>query len=140
MSVNLGVDFNVGDAVVYPSHGVGEITQIESQTIADTTIKLLVIYFVKEKLTLRIPKNKASKAGLRQLSNAEQFKEAIDILREPPCISRVIWSKKSQELETKINSGSIILLAEVLRDLYRSEDCEKERLLYVLSTVRRPPS
>lgn len=141
MGENSVEKFKVGDAVVYPSHGVGEIVQIEAQTIANITIELLVIFFSKEKMTLRIPKNKAQKAGLRQLSNVEQFKKALDILKEPPYINKMIWSKKSQELETKINSGSIILLAEVLRDLYRNEESSKERpyserVLYQLALER----
>lgn len=133
--------FKVGDSVVYATHGVGKITEIEEQVIAGIKMELFVIYFPADKMTLRIPRNKALKAGLRQLTSTEHFEKAIAILKEPAQVNKMMWSKKSQELETKINSGSIVLLAEVLRDLYRDEEAEKdrpysERVLYSLALER----
>lgn len=110
--------FKVGDSVVYPSHGVGKITNIEVQIITGIEMKLYVIMFDKDKMVLRVPVNRAEKAGLRQLSNSSEFKKAIATLRSKAKISKGMWSKRAQEYEGKINSGSVVSIAEVLRDLY----------------------
>lgn len=110
--------FKIGDSVVYPSHGVGEITDVEVQVIAGIEMKLYVIMFDKDKMVLRVPVNRAEKAGLRQLSNSSEFKKAIITLKGKARISKGMWSKRAQEYEGKINSGSVISIAEVLRDLH----------------------
>jgi len=127
-------DFTVGDTVVYPSHGVGKITGEEVQNIAGHELKLYVISFAKDKMILRVPKNRAEKAGLRQLSTSDEFKTAITTLKGKAKVARGMWSKRAQEYETKINSGDVIAISEVLRDLHRNVDdpnrSYSERMIY----------
>ena len=126
--------YQVGDHVVYPTHGVGIITGEETQEIAGVTLKLLVIEFEKQKMTLRVPLNRAEAAGLRNISNAAQLEKAFDTLKGRARTSRGMWSRRAQEYETKINSGSLISVAEVVRDLYKnvdqSERSYSERMIY----------
>jgi CarD family transcriptional regulator len=127
-------DFNVGDTVVYPSHGVGQVISEEAQVIAGVEMKLLVISFDKDKMILRVPKSRAAKAGLRHLTSKEDFKKALVILKGKAKIAKGMWSKRAQEYEAKINSGNVVSIAEVLRDLYRNvEDPNRsysERVIY----------
>lgn len=126
--------FKVGDTVVYPSHGVGKITGEEVQVIAGHEMRLYVISFDKDKMILRVPKNRADKAGLRQLSTSAEFKKAIATLKGKAKVARGMWSKRAQEYETKINSGSVVAISEVLRDLHRNVDdpnrSYSERMIY----------
>jgi CarD family transcriptional regulator len=110
--------FKIGDSVVYPSHGVGKITNIEVQVITGFEMKLYVILFDKDKMVLRVPVSRAEKVGLRQLSNSSEFKKAITTLKGKARLSKGMWSKRAQEYEAKINSGSVTSIAEVLRDLH----------------------
>lgn len=114
--------FKIGDTVVYPSHGVGRITGEESQIIAGIEMKLYVISFDKDKMILRVPKNRAEKAGLRHLSSTKEFKQALEALQGKAKAAKGMWSKRAQEYELKINSGNIIAIAEVLRDLHPNVD------------------
>lgn len=127
-------EFNVGDYVVYPTHGVGRITGEETQTIGDLELKLFVIGFDKEKMTLRVPVRRAQAAGLRHVSNDGQIKKAISTLKGKAKISRGMWSRRAQEYEAKINSGNILSIAEVVRDLHKnvdqSERSYSERMIY----------
>lgn len=132
--------FNVGDNVVYPSHGVGEITAEEVQTVAGTEVSVYVISFSKDKMLLRIPKSRAVKAGLRHLSSSSDITKVVAVLQSKAKISKGMWSKRAQEYECKINSGNIIAIAEVLRDLYRNvDDPERsysEKIIYDLAIDR----
>ena len=127
-------DFKVGDTVVYPSHGVGQIIAEEIQTIAGSDIMLYVISFIKDKMTLRVPKSRAIKTGLRHLTSSTDFEKAIEILKQKAKVAKGMWSKRAQEYEQKINSGNITLIAEVLRDLHRNvsdnDRSYSERLIY----------
>jgi len=128
-------EFKVGDTVVYASHGVGKITGIETQEIAGFEMCMYVVYFEKDKMVLRVPVNRAEKAGLRKLSSSSELNKAIDALKGKSKISKnIMWSKRAQEYEGKINSGDVILIAEVLRDLHRNvEDPSRsysERMIY----------
>jgi CarD family transcriptional regulator len=129
-----GKSFTIGDAVVYPSHGVGEITSEETQVIAGEEMSLYVIKFSKDKMILRVPKSRAIKAGLRHLSSNDSFSQVLEVLQSRPRIARGMWSKRAQEYEGKINSGDIISIAEVLRDLHKNvDDPERsysERMIY----------
>ncbi len=128
------VEFKVGDYVVYPTHGVGRITGEETQEIGEIEIKLFVIGFDKEKMTLRVPMHRAKTAGLRHVSDNDQIKKAITTLKGKAKISRGMWSRRAQEYEAKINSGNIISIAEVVRDLHKnvdqSERSYSERMIY----------
>jgi CarD family transcriptional regulator len=129
-----GKSFTIGDAVVYPSHGVGEITSEETQVIAGEEMSLYVIKFSKDKMILRVPKSRAIKAGLRHLSSDDSFSQVLEVLQSRPRIARGMWSKRAQEYEGKINSGDIVSIAEVLRDLHKNvDDPERsysERMIY----------
>ena len=113
--------FGVDDFVVYPTHGVGQITGIEEQEIVGMQLKLFVVNFEKEKMTLRVPVNKADASGMRALASPDKMKSAMTILKGRARIKRTMWSRRAQEYEAKINSGDPILIAEVIRDLHRGE-------------------
>jgi CarD family transcriptional regulator len=120
--------------VVYPTHGVGRIVAIEEQEIAGCKLELFVINFEKDKMTLRVPTSKSQSAGMRKLSDDAVMTRALDTLRGRARVKRTMWSRRAQEYEAKINSGDLITIAEVVRDLYRSdsqpEQSYSERQLY----------
>lgn len=116
------LDFAVGDYVVYPKHGVGRITEIEAQDVMGTTLELYVVNFEKERMTLRVPLNKADTVGMRKLSTKVTIQEAFTTLKGKARIKRTMWSRRAQEYEAKINSGDIVSIAEVVRDLHRNAD------------------
>jgi CarD family transcriptional regulator len=126
--------FKANDFVVYPSHGVGQIVAIEEQEVAGFTLELFVINFAKDKMTLRVPTSKVIGVGMRKLSDPDSAKKSLDILTGRPRVKRTMWSRRAQEYEAKINSGDIDSIAEVVRDLYRSEaqpeQSYSERQLY----------
>lgn len=113
--------FGVNDFVVYPTHGVGRITGIEKQEVAGTELRLFVILFDKEKMTLRVPVGKAKTTGMRPLSSPDKMKSALTTLKGRARVKRTMWSRRAQEYEAKINSGDPISIAEVVRDLHRGE-------------------
>lgn len=114
--------FKPGDHVVYPAHGVGMVTAIETREVAGMELEMLVIEFEKEKMTLRIPLGKVDSAGLRGLAPKKDMQEALKTLKGKVRIKRTMWSRRAQEYEAKINSGSLVQVAEVVRDLYRNAD------------------
>jgi len=126
--------FGVGSYVVYPTHGVGRITDLESQEIAGHQLKLYVIAFEKDKMVLRVPLSRAKATGLRSLSSKTELEGAVQTLKQKAKIAKGMWSKRAQEYESKINSGNITFLAEVVRDLHRNVDHPErsysERVIY----------
>lgn len=116
------VSFSEGEYVVYPTHGVGQVTGIETQEIAGQKLKLFVIEFDKERMKLRVPVQKAENAGLRRLSTRKVMDVALKTLKGRSRAKRTMWSRRAQEYEAKINSGDPVSIAEVVRDLYRSAD------------------
>jgi len=114
--------FSISDYVVYPKHGVGKIVEIESQEISGMMLELYVVRFEKERMTLRVPINKAEVSGMRRLSSDATLKEAFTTLKGKARIKRTMWSRRAQEYEAKINSGDLVSIAEVVRDLHRSAD------------------
>ena len=126
--------FKVHEFVVYPAHGVGQIQSIEEQEIAGLKLELFVINFIKDKMTLRVPTSKIANVGMRKLSDPALVKKALETLKGRARIKRTMWSRRAQEYEAKINSGDIVAIAEVVRDLYRSESQPEqsysERQLY----------
>ena len=113
--------FKIGELIVYPAHGVGQIMSIDEQEIAGAELELFVINFPKHKMTLRIPTDKIVSVGMRKLSEGPRVKRALEALKGRARSSRTMWSRRVQEYEAKINSGDIVSIAEVVRDLYRSE-------------------
>jgi CarD family transcriptional regulator len=126
--------FRTNEFVVYPAHGVGQILAIEDQEIAGAKLELFVINFMKDKMTLRVPTAKVANVGMRKLSEPALVRKALDTLKGRARIKRTMWSRRAQEYEAKINSGDIVAIAEVVRDLYRSESQPEqsysERQLY----------
>jgi len=126
--------FKLNEFVVYPAHGVGQIVAIEEQEVAGFKLELFVISFSKDKLTLRVPTSKVSGVGMRKISDPDTAKRSLEILTGRARVKRTMWSRRAQEYETKINSGDINAIAEVVRDLYRSEaqpeQSYSERQLY----------
>ena len=114
--------FDVGDYVVYPKHGVGRVIELQSEEIAGMQLDLYVLRFEKERMTLRVPVNKVESIGMRKLSSDKTLKEAMETLKGKPKVKRTMWSRRAQEYEAKINSGEIVLIAEVTRDLFRPDD------------------
>ena len=126
--------------VVYPSHGIGQILEIEKKEIAGQMLTMYVIEFEKEKMTLRVPIEKTKEIGVRKVSTKNQLKDIFEILTGKAKIRRTMWSRRAQEYEAKINSGDIKLLTEVVRDLFRSdsqpEQSYSERQLYEAARER----
>jgi CarD family transcriptional regulator len=126
--------FKTNEFIVYPAHGVGQITAIEEQEVAGVKLELFVINFVKDKMTLRVPTAKVVAVGMRKLAEGGVVKRALDTLKGRARVKRTMWSRRAQEYEAKINSGDIVAIAEVVRDLFRSEtqpeQSYSERQLY----------
>ena len=133
-------DFRPDDFVVYPAHGVGKIISVEEQEVGGFKLELFVISFEKDKMTLRVPTNKATEAGLRALSSADTVAHAMKTLRGKAKVKKAMWSRRAQEYEQKINSGDLIAIAEVVRDLHRADDQREqsysERQLYEAALER----
>ena len=129
-----GHEFSVGDHVVYPAHGVGQVQGIETQEVAGMKLEVYVITFDHEKMTLRVPTAKAKTAGLRSLAETGVVAKALTTLKGRARVKRTMWSRRAQEYEAKINSGDLISIAEVVRDLHRAENQPEqsysERQLY----------
>src|SRR3954447_8555139 len=133
MSKN-GHDFSVGDHVVYPAHGVGQVQGIETQEVAGLKLEVYVITFDHEKMTLRVPTAKARASGLHALAETGVVSKALTTLKGRARVKRTMWSRRAQEYEAKINSGDLVSIAEVVRDLHRAENQPEqsysERQLY----------
>ncbi len=131
--MSLETSFKVGDRVVYPAHGMGEIIAEEQQKIGGIEIGVFVISFAKEKMTLRVPVKRANAVGLRKISSSKIIDQVFKVLQGKQQINKAMWSRRAQEYEEKITSGDICLIAEVVRDLYKGEEAERsysERIIY----------
>lgn len=120
------IAFNSGDYVVYPAHGVGKVADISKQKIAGSELELIVVNFAKDKMTLRIPMTKAENVGLRKISEASTMNDALNVLKGKAKVKKIMWSRRAQEYENKINSGNPVAIAEVVRDLYRNENLAEQ--------------
>ena len=140
MSKSTRNDFRPNEFVVYPAHGVGQIVSIEEQEIAGITLELFVVSFEKDKMTLRVPTHKATEIGMRALSSPDVVGRAMTTLKGKAKVKRAMWSRRAQEYEQKINSGDLIAIAEVVRDLHRNDDQREqsysERQLYEAALER----
>jgi len=140
MSTAKKIEFRPNDYVVYPAHGVGQIVSIEEQEIAGLSMELFVISFEKDKMTLRVPTHKATDVGMRSLSSPDVVSKAMTTLKGKARVKRAMWSRRAQEYEQKINSGDLIAIAEVVRDLHRADDQREqsysERQLYEAALAR----
>ncbi|WP_108662276.1 CarD family transcriptional regulator [Acuticoccus kandeliae] len=126
--------FRPSEHVVYPAHGVGQVQAIEKTEFAGHELELIVVTFAKDKMTLRVPVAKAKTVGMRKLADAETMKKALDTVAGRARVKRTMWSRRAQEYEAKINSGDLVAISEVVRDLYRAESQPEqsysERQLY----------
>lgn len=133
-------EFRPNEFVVYPAHGVGKIVSIEEQEIAGLTLELFVISFEKDKMTLRVPTSRARQVGMRSLSTPDVVSKAMTTLKGKARVKRAMWSRRAQEYEQKINSGDLVSIAEVVRDLHRADDQREqsysERQLYEAALER----
>lgn len=134
MSKTKKTEFRPDDFVVYPAHGVGRIVSIEEQEVAGLRLEMFVISFEKDKMTLRVPTARATEIGMRSLASPDQIDRALETLKGKARVKRAMWSRRAQEYEQKINSGDLMSIAEVVRDLHRSDDQREqsysERQLY----------
>jgi CarD family transcriptional regulator len=132
--------FKIGELVVYPAHGVGKITNVEEQEIAGIKLELYIVDFEKEKLRLKVPTNRAEQKGMRHLADRTLIEQAMKVIRGRARIKRTMWSRRAQEYDAKINSGDMIAVSEVIRDLYRSdrqpEQSYSERQLFEQALAR----
>ncbi|MCD1634086.1 CarD family transcriptional regulator [Martelella sp. FLE1502] len=126
--------FKPGESIVYPAHGVGTISAIEEQEVAGMKLELFVIEFDKDKMRLKVPVAKAMSIGMRKLSETDFVERALKVVQGKARVKRTMWSRRAQEYDAKINSGDLISIAEVVRDLYRAENQPEqsysERQLY----------
>ena len=133
-------EFYAEDYIVYPTHGVGKIKSIETDNIAGQEMEMFVISFEKDKMTLRIPTNKASSIGLRSISSPDEIQKAMETLKGKARVKRAMWSRRAQEYDQKINSGDLISISEVVRDLHRNDEQREqsysERQLYEAALER----
>lgn len=134
------LDFVAGDFVVYPAHGVGQVEGVEVQTIAGMSITLYTICFEKDRMRLKLPVTKVKASGLRKLSSKDRLKDALSTLQGRSQVRRIMWSRRAQEYEAKINSGDPVSIAEVLRDLKKAgdqgEQSYSERQIYQAALAR----
>ena len=126
--------FKTGEFIVYPAHGVGQITSIDEQEVAGHKLELFVIDFQKDKMRLKVPVAKATSIGMRKLSEEDYVERALKVVQGRARVKRTMWSRRAQEYDAKINSGDLISISEVVRDLYRAENQPEqsysERQLY----------
>ena len=134
MNAKKNKEFKIGEVVVYPKHGVGEIMKIESMEVSSIKTKFYVVKMEQGKLTIRVPLDKQNEVGLRKISSKKIIDEVFNILKLKPKIRRIMWSRRAQEYDTKIFSGDPIKIAEVVRDLFRkntqSEQSYSERQMF----------
>jgi len=134
------VEFKIGETVVYPKHGVGEIIKMESMEIANIKTMFYVVKMEQSKLTIRVPIDKQEEVGLRKISTKKIIDEVLEILKLKPKIRRIMWSRRAQEYDTKIFSGDPVKIAEVVRDLFRkntqSEQSYSERQMFQVAIER----
>ncbi|MFN3936333.1 MAG: CarD family transcriptional regulator [Gemmobacter sp.] len=140
MSKNKKPEFRPNEFVVYPAHGVGKIISIEEQVVAGHALELFVISFEKDKMTLRVPTSRAAEIGMRSLSSPDVVRKALETLKGKAKVKRAMWSRRAQEYEQKINSGDLLSIAEVVRDLHRNDEQREqsysERQLYEAALER----
>tara|TARA_B100000029_G_scaffold491805_1_gene552399 strand:+ start:1987 stop:2490 length:504 start_codon:yes stop_codon:yes gene_type:complete len=140
MALKKNKHFKIGEIVVYPKHGVGEIIRIESMEVSSIKTKFYVVKMEQAKLTIRVPLDKEQEVGLRLISSKKIIDEVFKVLKLKPKIRRIMWSRRAQEYDSKINSGDPVKIAEVIRDLYRKnsqpEQSYSERQMFQIALER----
>lgn len=118
--------FNIGDKIIYPTHGLGEVIEITKQVFGSQEIDFLVLSFEKDRMTIRIPISKVETSGLRKISTEKDLEEVISTIKETPKLKRMMWSRRAAEYDEKIRSGNVVSLAEVVRDLNKKANSENQ--------------
>ena len=140
MNAKKNSEFKIGEIVVYPKHGVGEIIRIESMEVSSIKTKFYVVKMEQGKLTIRVPLDKQNEVGLRKISSKKIIDEVFNILKLKPKIRRIMWSRRAQEYDTKIFSGDPVKIGEVVRDLFRKnsqpEQSYSERQMFQVALER----
>jgi len=140
MKTKKNKEFKIGEIVVYPKHGVGEIIKIESMEVSSIKTKFYVVKMEQGKLTIRVPLDKQNEVGLRKISSKKIIDEVFNTLKLKPKIRRIMWSRRAQEYDTKIFSGDPIRIGEVVRDLFRKnsqpEQSYSERQMFQVALER----
>ena len=140
MTVKKNKEFKIGEIVVYPKHGVGEIIRIESMEVSSIKTKFYVVKMEQGKLTIRVPLDKQNEVGLRKISSKKIIDEVFNVLKLKPKIRRIMWSRRAQEYDTKIFSGDPVKIGEVVRDLFRKnsqpEQSYSERQMFQVALER----
>ena len=140
MSTKKNSEFKIGEIVVYPKHGVGEILKIESMEVSNIKTKFYVVKMEQAKLTIRVPLEKQEEVGLRKISTKKIIEQVFEVLKLKPKIRRIMWSRRAQEYDSKIFSGDPIRIAEVVRDLFRknsqAEQSYSERQMFQVAIER----
>ncbi len=140
MKTKKNSDLKIGEIVVYPKHGVGEIVKIETMEISNIKTSFYVVKMEQSKLTIRVPLDKKNEVGLRKISSKKIIEEVYSTLKLKPKIRRIMWSRRAQEYEAKIFSGDPIKISEVVRDLFRkssqAEQSYSERQMFQVAIER----
>ena len=140
MNAKKNIEYKIGDTVVYPKHGVGEIINLEVMEISSIKTKFYVVKMEQAKLTIRVPLDKQQEVGLRKISSKKIIEEVFNTLKLKPKIRRIMWSRRAQEYEAKIFSGNPVLIGEVVRDLFRKnsqpEQSYSERQMFQVALER----
>ena len=140
MNAKKNLEFKIGDTVVYPKHGVGEIIKLESMEVSSIKTKFYVVKMEQAKLIIRVPLDKQQDVGLRKISSKKIIEEVFNTLKLKPKIRRIMWSRRAQEYETKIFSGDPVKIGEVVRDLFRKnsqpEQSYSERQMFQVALER----
>ena len=133
-------DFNIGQIVVYPKHGVGEIVKIETMEISSIKTQFYIVKMEQAKLIIRVPLDKQDQVGLRKISSKKIIDAVFETLKLKPKIRRIMWSRRAKEYDTKIFSGDPIKIGEVVRDLFRKnsqpEQSYSERQMFQVALER----
>ena len=140
MNAKKNIEFKIGEIVVYPKHGVGEIIRIETMEVSSIKTRFYVVKMEQAKLTIRVPLDKQDEVGLRKISSKKIIEQVFDVLKLKPKIRRIMWSRRAQEYDAKIFSGDPLKIAEVVRDLFRkntqAEQSYSERQMFQVAIER----
>ena len=132
--------FNIGDVVIYPKHGVGEIKSVSSIEISSIKTRCYIIQMEQDKLIIRVPVEKQKEVGLRKITSKKKIVEVFNVLEQKPKIRKIMWSRRAQEYDSKIHSGDPIKIGEVIRDLFRKnnqpEQSYSERQMFQVALER----
>ena len=132
--------FNIGELVIFPKHGVGEIKSISSIEVSNIKTTCYIIRMEQDKLIIRVPINKQNEVGLRKIASKKKIEEVCDTLKQKPKIRKIMWSRRAQEYDAKIHSGDPIKIGEVIRDLFRKnnqpEQSYSERQMFQMALER----